>query len=57
MSWSHKNGKIWEDLANKFAVGVNSYPYDLANSTNMFINYRKYVNNSTHPGRKKSKIK
>ena len=41
-SWK---GKLEEDLANQFALGVNSYPCDLTNATNMNINYKNLVNN------------
>ena len=44
-----RTGKLEEDLANQFALGVNSYPYDLAKSTNIIINDKKYVNNPKHP--------
>ena len=45
-------GKPGEDLANKFALGVNRFPYDLPNATNMIINYKNYVNNPHHTGNK-----
>ena len=46
-----------EYLANKFALGVNSYPYELTNATNMGINYKNYVNNPNNPGKKNLTIK
>ena len=45
------------ELANQFAIGVNSYPYDLANATNMIINYKNYVNKPNYPGKKKKQSK
>ena len=50
-------GKPGEDLANKFALGVNRFPYDLPNATNMIINYKSYVNNPNNPGKKNLTIK
>ena len=41
-------GKLEEDLTNKFSLFVNIYPCNLENSTNMVINYKKYVNNPNH---------
>ena len=48
-------GKLKEDLANQFDLGVNSYPWNLTNTTNMIINYENYFNNPNHPGKKKQK--
>ena len=50
-------GKPGEDLANKFALGVNRFPYDLPNATNMIINYKNYVNNPHHTGNKQKQLK
>ena len=44
-----RTGKVKEDLANQFALGVNSYPCYFPNTTNMIINYKKYVSNPNHP--------
>ena len=52
-----RTGKIKEDLANQFPLSVNSYPCDLENATNMFINYNNYVNNKNRPGKKKKQPK
>ena len=45
-------GNLREDLADQFYLGVNSYPCDLANATNMIINDKSCVNNPNHPGKK-----
>ena len=47
-----RTGKLEEDLANQFTIGVNSYPCDLANATSMNIIYKNCVNNSNQPGNK-----
>ena len=47
-----RTGKLEENLANQFDLGVNIYPCDLSNTTNMIINYKNYVNNPNHPGKK-----
>ena len=52
-----RTGKLEEDLANKFTLGVNSYTCDLSNVTNMVINYKNYVNKLNHPGNKKKQPK
>ena len=53
-----RTGKHKEDLSNQFDLGVNSYPCDLENATNMDMNDKNYVNNSDHPGKKiNNKIK
>ena len=45
--------KLGEDLSNQFALGVKSYPRNLENATTMILNYKNYVNNPNHPGKKK----
>ena len=49
-------GKLKENLANKFSLGVNSCPYELKNATNMGINYKNYVNNPNYYGKKKKQL-
>ena len=49
--------RLEEDLGNKFTIGVNSYPCNLPNGTNMIINYNIYVNNSNYPGEKNKQSK
>ena len=49
--------KIKEDLYNQFSLCVNSYPCDLANATNMIIDYKKYLNDPKHPGKKNQQSK
>jgi hypothetical protein len=41
----NRSGKLDEDLANQFALGQDMYPTDLANATNMIINFQNKVNN------------
>ena len=45
-------GKLEEGLGNQFDKGVNIYPWNLENTTNMIINYEDYVNNPKHPEKK-----
>ena len=49
----NKAGKLDEDLANQFALKDDKYPKDLAQATNIVINYRNYINSPNHPGRTK----
>ena len=41
-----------EYLANKFALGINSYQCVLENVKNIIINDKKYFNNTNHHGKK-----
>ena len=50
-------GKLEEDLAHQYDLGVNIYPCNLENATNIIINYKNYVNNPNRPGQEKSTIK
>ena len=47
-------GKIEDELANQFSIGVNNYPCNLENATHMIINYKNYANNPNHPGKEKN---
>ena len=49
--------KLEEGLAGQFSLGINSYPYNLSNATNIINNYKNYVNNPNHYGKKKQKSK
>ena len=44
--------QIEEYLGNLFSIGIKSYPCDLANATNVIINYKRYVNNINYPENK-----
>ena len=46
-----------DDLANQFTLSFNSYPCNVPNKKNMIINYKNYVNNPNHPGKKKQQLK
>ena len=49
--------KLKEGLANKLALCFNSYPCDLSYATSIIINYKNYVNNPNHPGKKNCQSK
>ena len=49
-------GKPNEHFANQFVLVVNIYPFDSPNSTNIIIDYKNYVNNLDHPGKKKKQL-
>ena len=48
-----KKGTLEDDLANQFAMGINSYPCDLQNATTIIIINRNYINNQNNPGKKR----
>ena len=49
--------KLEDYLANQFDLGTKGYPCGLENATTMIINYKNYVNNQNHPGKKKQQSK
>ena len=47
-----RTGKLKEDWANNFSLGVKRYQCDLSNISNMVNNDRNYANNPNHTGKK-----
>ena len=49
--------RLEEDLGNQFDKGVNIYPCNLENTTNIIISYKTYIKNTNHPGKKNNQSK
>ena len=48
-----RTGRLKEDLYNELALGVNSYPCNLSNTTNTITNDKRYARNTNHTYKKK----